>query len=209
MYLSCRTAVDSVLMKLLKLCKRDTRLSSYEGCRLRSISVVWFFLSLSLSLVTTKITYIIDFTGGLAAVFIFFFPGTVIALSCSMIQRSPREWFKAWWEGMVLVLSVFTSKFGCLSFHTSKKSLYWRLARPTCLKVCWGEHYYFCLGWAYPCYLFSVGIVLLKLSLDSTTFSNLVKYLCVSFSCLLIVLGTFVFGLSFAGTIMIDAHLYN
>ena len=91
MYLSCRTAVDSVLMKLLKFCKRDTRLSSYEGCRLQSISVVWFFLSLSLSLVTTKITYIIDFTGGLAAVFIFFFPGTVIALSCSMIQHSPQE----------------------------------------------------------------------------------------------------------------------
>ena len=72
-----RTAVDSVLMKLLKLCKRDTLLSSHEGCRLRSISVVWFILSLSLSLVTTKISYIIDFTGGLAAVFIFFFPGAL------------------------------------------------------------------------------------------------------------------------------------
>lgn len=83
--LSCRTAVDSILMKLLKLCRKDSLLSSYEGCRLRSISVVWFFLSLTLSLVTTKITYIIDFTGGLAAVFIFFFPGPVIIIVGSIL----------------------------------------------------------------------------------------------------------------------------
>ena len=56
--------------------------------------------------------------------------------------------------------------------------------------------------------LFPAGIVLLKLSLDSPTFSNFSKCVCVAFSCLLVALGAFIFGLSFAGTILIDAHLY-
>ena len=77
-----RTAVDSILLKLLKPCQLTNRIASYEGTRLRVISVVWFFLSLTLALFIPQISYIIEFTGGLAATFIFIFPGTIV-LSCN------------------------------------------------------------------------------------------------------------------------------
>ena len=66
----CRTAVDSILLKLLRLCRKTS-----DMLRLRLISVLWFILSLAIALFVPGISYIIDFTGGLAAMFIFVFPG--------------------------------------------------------------------------------------------------------------------------------------
>ncbi len=49
-----------------------------EGVRLRVESVVWFLISLLLALFVPVISYIISLTGGLAASFIFLFPGLLL-----------------------------------------------------------------------------------------------------------------------------------
>lgn len=73
-----RTAVDSILLKMLKPCVRTNHTATYDALRLRLISVLWFILSLAVALFVPRISYIIDFTGGLAAMFIFVFPGNCI-----------------------------------------------------------------------------------------------------------------------------------
>lgn len=50
----------------------------YEGIRLRVLSVAWFLISLALALFVPVISYIISLTGGLAASFIFLFPGLIL-----------------------------------------------------------------------------------------------------------------------------------
>ena len=50
----------------------------YEGIRLRVESVTWFFISLLLAIFVPQISYIINLTGGLAASFIFLFPGFIL-----------------------------------------------------------------------------------------------------------------------------------
>lgn len=65
-----------------------------EGVRFRVESVVWFFSSLLLALYVPAISDIVSFTGGLAASFIFLFPGLILLklmlrtdLSYSTCQR--------------------------------------------------------------------------------------------------------------------------
>lgn len=66
-----------------------------EGIRLRVESVVWFFISLLLALFVPVISYIISLTGGLAASFIFLFPGLILlrlvfrpgGVTCAVWQR--------------------------------------------------------------------------------------------------------------------------
>ncbi len=115
-FLLYRSALDSIVMKIWSLCQKvvpatskDTlnysttssnisnstsnnisnttsinsklktsRSSLYEGVRLRIESVSWFFISLVLAIFVPQISYIISLTGGLAASFIFLFPGFIL-----------------------------------------------------------------------------------------------------------------------------------
>ena len=71
-----RTALDSVLLQLFRLCKVvPKQVFVYKNVRLTILSVLWFAASLTLALFVSKISYIISVTGGLAATFIFIFPG--------------------------------------------------------------------------------------------------------------------------------------
>jgi len=54
------------------------KVTSYQRARLIVISLLWFFISLLLALFVPNISDIISLTGGLAASFIFIFPGLVI-----------------------------------------------------------------------------------------------------------------------------------
>lgn len=81
-----RTALDSLVMTALRPCKQlASVLRPHPNVRLRVASVVWFFLSLLLSIFVPQISYIISLTGGLAATFIFVFPGMVLL---SLIRES-------------------------------------------------------------------------------------------------------------------------
>lgn len=120
-----RSALDSIIMKLWGLCQKrlssdallystskslrnnaNTKPSSIgEGIRLRVESVIWFFISLVLALFVPVISYIISLTGGLAASFIFLFPGLILL---QLMLRSGSETVYSKWQRVCFVL------LGCL-----------------------------------------------------------------------------------------------
>ena len=70
-----RTALDSLLMKLFRLCRIDKKLESFPGTKWRVEGVAWLLITLALAIFVPEISYVLDPIGGLAATFIFVFPG--------------------------------------------------------------------------------------------------------------------------------------
>ena len=71
-----RTALDSILMRLFRLCKVDKQVDEHRTARLRVEGTIWVLLSLVLAIFVPEILYIINPLGGLAAAFILIFPGS-------------------------------------------------------------------------------------------------------------------------------------
>lgn len=70
-----RTALDSLLMKLFRLCRIDKKLESFPGTKWRVEGVVWLLITLALAIFVPEISYVLNPIGGLAGTFIFVFPG--------------------------------------------------------------------------------------------------------------------------------------
>ena len=62
-------------MKLFRLCRLRYSREEYKWRRLRIESVLWFAITLALAVLVEQISNIVSLTGGLAATFIFVFPG--------------------------------------------------------------------------------------------------------------------------------------
>ena len=87
-----RTPLDSLFIKLLRIpvcsfCSRSERCASfvstiekYKWTRLRVESLVWFLTTLALAIAVKQISDVVSLTGGLAATFIFLFPGILWAI---------------------------------------------------------------------------------------------------------------------------------
>lgn len=84
-----RTALDSMLMKLFRLCKVDSMVGPHETARLRVEGIVWVLLSLALALFVPEIHYVINPLGGLAGAFILIFPGSCL-LKLTLASRQLR-----------------------------------------------------------------------------------------------------------------------
>jgi hypothetical protein len=78
----------------------STKSSISENIRLRVESVVWFFISLLLALFVPVISYIISLTGGLAASFIFLFPGVILL---KLMTRPGSQLVYPTWQRVCLV----------------------------------------------------------------------------------------------------------
>lgn len=92
-----RTALDSVLLRLFRLCKIADTVESYPLTRWRVEGAAWLLITLALAIFVPEISYVIHPIGGLAATFIFIFPG----------QQLP---------GM-MVPTVFSLQSTCRHFH--------------------------------------------------------------------------------------------
>ena len=62
-------------MKLFRLCKIDKKVESFPGTKWRVEGVAWLFITLALAIFVPEISYVLNPIGGLAATFIFVFPG--------------------------------------------------------------------------------------------------------------------------------------
>lgn len=78
-----RTAADSLLLRVVGRRRVGAFLQHHAAARLRVEGTVWFLLSLPLALFVPQISYVINPIGGLAAAFIFIFPGGLTVSCCS------------------------------------------------------------------------------------------------------------------------------
>lgn len=88
-----------------------------EGIRLRVESVVWFFISLLLALFVPVISYIISLTGGLAASFIFLFPGLILLKL--MLRPGSEQVYRKWQRVCFVVFGCLITVLGTFIFSLS------------------------------------------------------------------------------------------
>ena len=88
-----------------------------KGIRLRVESFIWFFISLLLAIFVPDISDIISLTGGLAASFIFIFPGLVLIKY--MLKPEAKNKFTGYFIGMGVLIGCIIIVFGSFIFGIS------------------------------------------------------------------------------------------
>ncbi|XP_064399052.1 sodium-coupled neutral amino acid transporter 7-like isoform X2 [Halichondria panicea] len=94
-----RTPLDSILVKLFRVCRLSISHDKYKWARLRIESLIWFVITLALAILVEQISNVVSLTGGLAATFIFVFPGMMIiqfALSSKTHSHVKKTFFVAY-----------------------------------------------------------------------------------------------------------------
>ena len=91
--------------------------TTYQRTRLIVISLLWFFVSLLLAIFVPDISDIISLTGGLAASFIFIFPGLVIIKF--VLKADAKTKFTGYFIALCLAVGFVIVVFGSFIFGIS------------------------------------------------------------------------------------------